>query len=81
MIEDSVSDLEEQLMDCFIEIIEEKVHGREDAILSIYMITDGANGVYFEKNLKIPEDSVVCDKLSKGMLSLRNIACPLNIRR
>ena len=73
LIEDGVSDLEEQLMDCFIEIIEEKAHGREDAILSIYMITDGANGVDFEKNLKIPEDSVVCDKLSKGIEAYKKI--------
>lgn len=73
LIEDGVSNLEEQLMDCFIEIIEEKAHGREDAILSIYMITDGANGVDFEKNLKIPEDSVVCDKLSKGIEAYKKI--------
>lgn len=33
LIEDGVSNLEEQLMDCFIEIIEEKAHGREDAMM------------------------------------------------
>ena len=63
LIESGVSDIKEGIMDYFMEILEEKAHGCEDAYRTIYILTDGGRGVDFDSHLDIPEDSDVAGKL------------------
>lgn len=67
LIENGVDDIKQGVIDYFIELLNEKAHGREDAYRTIYILTEGGQGVDYAKHLDIPEDSVVAEKIVKGI--------------
>lgn len=50
-----------------MEIMNEKAHGRKDAYNTIYILTDGGQGINYASHLDIPEDSIVAEKFVKGV--------------
>ncbi|MBR6669552.1 MAG: hypothetical protein IKL31_02255, partial [Ruminococcus sp.] len=67
LIEKGVKDINQAVIDYFIELLNEKAHGREDAYRTVYLLTDGGQGINYTDHLDIPEDSVVAKKLVKGI--------------
>lgn len=67
LIEQGVDDIKQSVTDYFIELLNEKAHGREDAYRTIYVLTEGGQGVDYAKHLDIPEDSAVAKKIVKGI--------------
>lgn len=67
LIESGVNDIKQGVIDYFIEILNKKAHGREDAYNTIYILTEGGQCIDYAKHLDIPEDSTVAKKIVKGI--------------
>ncbi len=67
LIEKGVGDIKQGVIDYFIELLNEKAHGREDAYRTVYLLTEGGQGINYADHLDIPEDSVVAQKFVKGI--------------